>query len=60
MSYDKNQNMSWRLPRRKNSKQTLKNGLLFGFFKILIGNSYWINFQAGFRQGRAERQFNQT
>ena len=60
MNYDKNQSMSWRLPKRKNSKQTLKNGLLFGLFKMLMGNSHIVNFQAGFRQGRAERQLNQT
>ena len=59
MNYDKNQSMSWRLPKRKDSRQTLKNSLLFELFKMLIENSHLVNFQAGFRQGRAERQLNQ-
>ena len=60
MSYDKNKGMSWGLPRRKISKQALKNNPLLGFFKILMGHSFVIDFQAGFRQGKAERQLNQS
>ncbi len=48
MNYDKNQSMSWRLRERKNSRQTLKNSLLFGLFKMLIGNSHLVNFSSWF------------
>ena len=58
MNYSTNKGMSWGLPRRKISKQALKNNSLFGFFKILMGHSFVVDFQAGFRQGRAERQLN--
>mgnify|MGYP003388525843 CR=1 FL=1 len=58
MNYNKNQNMSWRLPRRKISKQALINSPLLRLFKNLMGHSFVVNFQAGFRQGRAERQLN--
>ena len=58
MNYFANKGMSWCLPRRKISKQALKNITLLGLFKILMGHSFVVDFQAGFRQGRAERQLN--
>ena len=59
MNYSTNKGMSWGLPRRKISKQALKNSPLLGLFKILMGHSFIVDFQAGFCQGRAsKRQLN--
>ena len=59
MSYDKIKGTSCGLPRRKTSKQVLKNYPFRGFFKLLMSHCFVINFQAGFREGKAERQLNQ-
>lgn len=59
MGYDKNKGTSWGLPRRKISKQAKKNNPFRRFFKLLMGHYFVIDFQAGFREGKAERQLNQ-